>query len=151
MKIWVEITYPFLNINGFTVEVWDGISKRQWSQVGWMLTHHRDRLLSKLKVPLFLTEWPKRSRCPPPPPLSNGAWRRGLASTPWAMSLYFKFRAMYFWLLNEYWWWDHATICHIIRWPSYRFMCGIMTWSDDKTKLIQKNISTRIRLQALKP
>ena len=25
-----------------------------------------------------------------------------LASTPWAMSLYFKFRAIYFWLLNEY-------------------------------------------------
>ena len=24
------------------------------------------------------------------------------ASTPWAMSLYLKFRAMYFWLLNEY-------------------------------------------------
>ena len=24
----------------------------------------------------------------------------GLASTPWAMSLYFKFRAIYFWLLN---------------------------------------------------
>ena len=25
-----------------------------------------------------------------------------MASTPWAMSLYFKFRAIYFWLLNEY-------------------------------------------------
>ena len=25
-----------------------------------------------------------------------------LASTPWVMSLYFKFRAIYFWLLNEY-------------------------------------------------
>ena len=23
-------------------------------------------------------------------------------STPWAMSLYFKFRAIYFWLLNEF-------------------------------------------------
>ena len=25
-----------------------------------------------------------------------------LASTPWAMSLYLKFRAIYFWLLNVY-------------------------------------------------
>ena len=25
-----------------------------------------------------------------------------MASTPWAMSLYFKFRAIYFWLLNWY-------------------------------------------------
>ena len=73
------------------------------------------------------------------------------ASTPWAMSLYFKFRATYFWLLNEYWWWDQAKIYHIIRQLSYRFMCETMTWSDDKTKLIHKNMSTRIRLQALKP
>ena len=27
--------------------------------------------------------------------------------------------------------------------------CEIMTWSDDKTKLIHKNISTRLRLRAL--
>ena len=30
----------------------------------------------------------------------DSSW--SLASTPWAMSLYFKFRAIYFWLLNEY-------------------------------------------------
>ena len=28
-------------------------------------------------------------------------------------------------------------------------MCEIMTWSDDKTKSIHKNISTRLRLRAL--
>ena len=36
-----------------------------------------------------------------------------LASTPWAMSLYFKLRAIYFWPLNEYYWWDQAKIYHI--------------------------------------
>ena len=60
---------------------------------------------------------------------------------PWAMSLYFKFRAICFWLLNEYQWWHQAKIYHIIRQLSYRFMCEIRTWSDDKTKLIHKNIS----------
>ena len=40
---------------------------------------------------------------------------------------------------------------HIIRQLSYRVICEIMTWSDDKTKLIHKNISTRLRLRALKP
>ena len=40
---------------------------------------------------------------------------------------------------------------HIIRQLSYRFMCEIMTWSDDKTKLIHKNISTTMLLRALKP
>ena len=74
-----------------------------------------------------------------------------LASTSWAMSFYFKFRAIYFWLLNEYQWWDQAKIYHIIRQLSYRFICEIMTWSDDKTKLIYKNISTSLRLRALKP
>ena len=44
-----------------------------------------------------------------------------------------------------------AKIYHIIRQLSYRFMCEIMTWSDDKTKLIHKNISTRLRLRALEP
>ena len=61
-----------------------------------------------------------------------------LASTPWAMSLYFKFRAIYFWLLNEYQWWDEAKVYHIIRKLSHRFMCEIMIWSGDKTKLIRK-------------
>ena len=77
-----------------------------------------------------------------------------LASTPWAMSLYFKFHAIFFWLLNEYqWWqsWHQAKIYQIIRQLSYRFMCEIMTWSDDKTKLIHKNISTRLLLRALEP
>ena len=74
-----------------------------------------------------------------------------LVSTPWAMSWCFKFRAIYFWLLNEYWWWDQAKIYHIIRQLSHRFMCEIMIWSDDKTKLIHKNIFTRLRLQAFKP
>ena len=74
-----------------------------------------------------------------------------LASTPWAMSLYFKFRAIYFWHLNEYKWWHQAKIYHIIRQLSYRFMCEIMTWSDDKSKLIHKNISARLRLWALEP
>ena len=60
------------------------------------------------------------------------------ASTPWAMSLYFKFRAIYLWLLNEYQWWDQAKIYHIIRQLSHRFMCEIMIWSGDKTKLIHK-------------
>ena len=72
-----------------------------------------------------------------------------LASTPWAMSLYIKFRAIHFWLLNEYQWWHQAKIYHIIRQLSYRFMCEIMTWSDDKTKLIHENISARLRLRAL--
>ena len=89
------------------------------------------------------------SRCWPPccHGRRHGAW----SPTPWAMSLYFKFRAVYFWLLNEYHWWDQAKIYHIIRKLSYRFICEIMTWSGDKTKLIHKNISTRIRLQALRP
>ena len=34
--------------------------------------------------------------------LSCGLPWWSLASTPWAMSLYLKFRAIYFWLLNEY-------------------------------------------------
>ena len=34
--------------------------------------------------------------------LSCGLPWWSLASTPWAMSLYFKFRAIYFWLLNEH-------------------------------------------------
>ena len=87
--------------------------------------------------------------------MSDTSLSRGLpwslVSTPWAMSLYFKFRAIYFWLLNEYSWWDQAKIYHIIRQLSYRFMCEIITWSDDKTNLIHKNISTRLRLRALKP
>ena len=49
---------------------------------------------------------------PPSLPLS-------LASTPWAMSVYFKLRTIYFWLLNEYHWWDQATIYHIIRHASW--------------------------------
>ena len=61
-----------------------------------------------------------------------------LASTPWAMSLYFKFRAIYLWLLNEYYWWNQAKIYRIIRQLSHRFMCEIMIWSGDKTKLIHK-------------
>ena len=81
---------------------------------------------------------------PPSLPLS-------LTSTPWAMSINFKFCSMHFWLLNEYWWWDLATIIHITRQLSYRCMCEIMTWSDDETKLMHKNFSTRIRLRALKP
>ena len=60
------------------------------------------------------------------------------ASTPWATSLYFKFRAIYLWLLNEFQWWDQAKIYHIIRQLSHRFMCEIMIWSGDKTKLIHK-------------
>ena len=40
---------------------------------------------------------------------------------------------------------------HIIRQLSYQFMCEIMTWSDDKTKLIHKYISARLRLRALEP
>ena len=36
------------------------------------------------------------------------------------MSLYFKFHTIYFWLLNEYQWWDQATIYHIIRQLSHR-------------------------------
>ena len=74
-----------------------------------------------------------------------------LASTPWAVSLCLQFRLIYFLLLNEYWWWDQATMYHIIRQLSYQFMWEIMTWSDDKIKLIHKNISIRIRLRSLKP
>ena len=37
------------------------------------------------------------------------------ASTSWAMNLYFKFRAICLWLLNEYQWWDQAKMYHIIR------------------------------------
>ena len=37
-------------------------------------------------------------------------------------------------------------ISHIWK-LSYGFMCEIITWSDDKTKLIHKNISVRIWLQ----
>ena len=74
-----------------------------------------------------------------------------LASTPWAMSLYFKFRAIYFWLLHEYQWWDEAKIYHIIRQLSHRFLCEIMIWSGHKQNWYTKNISTRIRLRALKP
>ena len=72
-----------------------------------------------------------------------------LASTPWVMSL--KFRAIYFWLLNEYQWWHQANIYHIMRQLSYWFMCEIMTWSNDKTKLIHKKIFARLRLRALEP
>ena len=42
------------------------------------------------------------------------------------------------WLLNEYQWWDQAKIYHIIRQLSHRFMCEIVIWSGDKTKLIYK-------------
>ena len=66
-----------------------------------------------------------------------------LASTPWAMSLYIKFRAIHFWLLNEYQWWHQAKIYHIIRQLSYRFISEIMTWSDDKTKLIHNKANLR--------
>ena len=69
-------------------------------------------------------------------PSSHGTRK---ASTPWAMSLYFKFRAiLYLWLWNEYQWWDQAKIYHIIRQLSHRFMCEIMIGSGDKTKLIHK-------------
>ena len=42
--------------------------------------------------------------CPAPffPPKKNQILRWSLTSTPWAMSLYFKFCAIYFWLINEY-------------------------------------------------
>ena len=40
--------------------------------------------------------------------------------------------------LNEYWWWDEANIYHIIQQLRHRFMCEIMIWSGDKTKLIHK-------------
>ena len=60
------------------------------------------------------------------------------ASTSWAMSLYFKFHAIYLWLLNEDQWWDQAKIYLCIRQLSHRFMCEMMIWSGDKTKLIHK-------------
>ena len=68
-----------------------------------------------------------------------------------AMSVYFKFRAIYFWLLNEYRWWDQATIYYIIRQLSYRFMCEIMTWADDKTKLIHKTVPEDYDYEFLNP
>ena len=74
-----------------------------------------------------------------------------LASTPWAMSLHFKFRAIYFWLLNEYQWWDEAKIYHIIRKLSHRFMCEIMIWSGDKTKLIRKKHFHKTTTTSSKP
>ena len=74
-----------------------------------------------------------------------------LASTPWTMSLYFKFRAIYFWLLNEYQRWDQAKMYHIIRQLIYRFMWEIMTRSDDKTKLIHKNFPQEYDYELLNP
>ena len=60
--------------------------------------------------------------------LSCGLPWWSLASTPWAMSLYFKFRAIYFWLLNEYEWWHQAKIYHIIRHLSYRCSARVDYW-----------------------
>ena len=71
------------------------------------------------------------------------------ASTPWAMSLYFKFRAIYLWLLNEYQWWDQAKIYDAI----YEAIGScVKSWSHLVTKQnwYTKNISTRLRLRALK-
>ena len=54
------------------------------------------------------------------------------ASTPWAMSLYFKFRAIYFWLLNEYQWWHQAKIYHMIRQPSVHVWNHDLIWWQNK-------------------
>ena len=133
-------------------------------------------IASKLIVPLFFMEWktrfcvliyhfsisltlavlqrqkPYRILAVLLPFKMSAAWlpwdsQWSLASTRWAMSLYIKFRAIYFWLLNEYWWWDEAKIYHIIRQLSHRFMCEIMIWSGDKKNWYTKNISTKLRLR----
>ena len=64
-------------------------------------------------------------------PHSHGAWRpyhELILQISRNIFLAFKWKKI----------WDQDTMSHIIRHLNYRFMWEIMTWSDDKTKLIHK-------------
>ena len=93
--------------------------------------------------------WYYHSRCRPPHchGRRHGAWAVHTMSDGLILQIPCNIFLAFKWILMM------RSGQNISRQLSYRFMCEIivMTRSDDKTKLIHKNISTRIRLRALKP
>ena len=68
VKVWGEITYPFLNFNGWTSESMPFISKPTISMVKWcwdemslaitLKTSHRKRLIIEYIIGLYCIWWP---------------------------------------------------------------------------------------------